>query len=193
MGGALPIDRWLAPHQREEGPRGFVPVRMPERSADARLVDGAGRRILYPGLQHAPPGFAIGWIEAWREAADQLRHRAAGRGQDGLAVPERFDDRQAVSFIARWIETECGVAVERRDCRIVGVGKHLERAGDAGIAAQIPHEVVNHPALAAGENQLEAGALRNPGFDKLHPRVIDQAVALARLDRADEERITSGL
>src|SRR6266849_4009570 len=119
MGGALPIDRWLAPHQREEGPRGFVPVRMPERSADARLVDGAGRRLLYPGLQHAPPGFPIGWIEAWREAADQLRHRAAGRGQDGLAVPERFDHRQAVSFIARWIETECGVTVERRDCRIV--------------------------------------------------------------------------
>src|SRR6266478_6890002 len=193
MDGALLIDRSLPAHQREEGPRGFVPVRMPERSADALLVDGAGRRVLDPGGQHALPGFGVGRIETWGESADHFRHRAAGRGQDGLAVLERFDQRQAVSFIARWIETECGVAVERRDCRIVGVGKDLERAGDAGIAAQIPHEVVNHPTLPASENQLEARALRNPGFNKLHPRVIDQAVALARLDRADEERITSGL
>src|SRR5712671_1606819 len=100
MDGALPVGCWLAAHQREEGPRGFAPVRMLERSADARLVHGAGRRVLDPGLQHPPPSFAIGWIEAWRETADHFRHRAAARGHDSLAVPEGFDHWQAVSFIA---------------------------------------------------------------------------------------------
>src|SRR5262249_10084817 len=93
-------DRGPAAHQRKEVPRRFVPVRMPERSADALLIDGAGRRVLDPRLQHAPPDFATGRIETWREAADHFRHRAAGRGEDRLAVPEGLNQRQAVSFIA---------------------------------------------------------------------------------------------
>jgi hypothetical protein len=60
-------------------------------------------------------------------------------------VPERLDQRQAVSFITRWIETERGVAIERRDGRIVGVGK------DCAIAVQ---KIIDSPRMGEHLNKM---------------------------------------
>src|SRR5215471_8140941 len=108
-------------------------------------------------------------------------------------MPKGFHYRQAISFVARRIEAEGGATVERREGRVVDIGENFERASHAGIAAQIPHQVADHPALPAGEHQLESRALRNACCNEFDPNIVDQAVPLAGLDGADQESITPRL
>jgi len=134
VGGRRITDGSLLARTSAKNFRADSPVRMPERSADARLVDGAGPPGPRSGLPMRCQALPSVGSRHWGEPPTTSGTAPPVEARTGLAVPERLDQRQAVSFITRWIEQTPAIADRAPDGRIVGVGKDLERAGDASDA-----------------------------------------------------------
>src|SRR5436190_24020468 len=86
-------------HHLKEMESGIVPGNSVEPRAYSVFIRRARLWIDDPSLKGRVPCLLVTRIKTRREFANHLWYSAAGRGDDGLSVRERLDDRKSEAFI----------------------------------------------------------------------------------------------